>query len=394
MSTLRRTIAALAGSAVVAGLLPTAAAFADDPWPVPGPATISIDGDGYGHGKGMSQYGAYGAARKGLNFKQVLRFYYPGTRFDDLAGRVKVRISADDDRDLVVDDRRGLTVRNLASGRVWRPDLPKATRWRIRPSGGRNVISYRTSAWHTWRTVKGDAELAAGGRPLELRTPDGVVAYRGALRSTVRNGTRLTVNVLPMESYVRGVVPAEMYASWPQQALRAQAVASRTYAAYEREHTNNRAFDLCDTAACQAYGGFSAESASSNDAVRATARRVLTHQGGTAFAQFSASNGGWTVAGQFPYLPAQEDPYEGSSTDYYGWTATVSDTDIEDAYNIEDLESISITARDGQGGRGGRVETVELASTTGWRGTVTGESFRSHFGLRSTMFEISDVQPR
>ena len=393
MSTLRRTIVSLACSAVVAVLLPSAAAVADDPWPVPGPATITITGDGYGHGKGMSQYGAYGAARKGRTSNQILRFYYPGTDLGTTGGTMKVLISADDDRDLVVNNRAGLTVRNLASGRTWRPDLPKATRWRIRPSGTGNVVSYRTSAWHTWRTVKGDAELAAAGKPVELLTPDGVVAYRGALRSTIRNGTRLTVNVLPMEGYVRGVVPAEMYASWPQQALRAQAVASRTYAAYEREHTNNGAYDLCDTAACQAYGGYSAEATSSEDAVAATARKVLTYQGATAFAQFSASNGGWTVAGPFPYLPAQEDPYEGTSSDYYNWTAEVTDADVEKAYNVEDLVSLRIATRDGRGGRGGRVETVELTSSTGWQGTVTGESFRRNLGLRSTMFEISDVQP-
>jgi SpoIID/LytB domain protein len=62
-----------------------------------------------------------------------------------------------------------------------------------------------------------------------------------------------------MESYLRGVVPAEVSPSlWPQEAMRAQAVAARTYAAYERAHAGSRAYDLCDTAACQAYGGASA----------------------------------------------------------------------------------------------------------------------------------------
>ncbi len=391
MSTLRRCIVGLALSAVVAGLVPAAPALADDPWPVPDPATITITGDGYGHGHGMSQYGAYGAARDGMDFKQILRFYYPGTKLGRAGGQVKVLISADADRDLVVDSRPGLTARNLKSGRTWKLDVARAERWRIRHAGGRNVISYRTSAWHTWRTVKGDAEVAAGGKPVVLQTSDGAVAYRGALRSTVRNGTRLTVNVLSMESYLRGVVAAEMYPSWPAHALRAQAVASRTYAAYEREHTTNPAYDLCDTAACQAYGGRRAETDRSNGAVRATARKVVTYRGETAFAQFSASDGGWTVAGQFDYLPAQQDPYEGTSPDYYGWTAAVSDADVEEAYHVENLVSVRILGRDGDGGRGGRVEEVELTSSTGWTGTVTGESFRRHLGLKSTMFEISDV---
>ena len=392
---MKRTSSAHVLAATVLTVLATAApAVADDPVPVPGSATITITGDGYGHGKGMSQYGAYGAAGApyGLGYQEILRFYYPGTKLGTTGGTVKVLISADDDRDLVVNDRQGLTVRNVATGRTWRPDVPRAKRWRIRPSGTANVISYRTSAWHTWRTVKADVEIAAGGKPVELRTPDGVVAYRGALRSTSRKGTRLTVNVLPMEGYLRGVVPVEMFSYWPQQALRAQAVASRTYAAYERGHTNNGSYDLCDTAACQAYGGYSAEATSSDDAVAATARGVLTYQGETAFAQFSASNGGWTVAGQFPYLPAQEDPYEGASPDYYDWTAEVTDARIEKAYSIEDLVALRIATRDGRGGRGGRVETVELTSSTGWQGTVTGESFRRNLGLHSTLLEITAAQ--
>ncbi len=94
MSTLRRTIVALACSAVVAGLLPSAAAFADE---VPDPATITITGDGYGHGKGMSQWGAQGAAEAGLGYRQILRFYYPGTELGQAGGQVKVLHQADDD---------------------------------------------------------------------------------------------------------------------------------------------------------------------------------------------------------------------------------------------------------------------------------------------------------
>jgi len=388
------TVLALAAT-VAATLVGSSPASADTSYTVPTPATITITGDGYGHGKGMSQYGAYGAARQGLTFKQIVTFYYPSTALGETGCQVKVLISADDDRDLVVDAARGLTVRALASGRSWKPDVPRASRWRILPSGSRTQISYRTSGWHSWRTVRGDVQLSAGSRPLTLRTPDGPVAYRGALRSTFRNDTRVTVNVVPMESYVRGVVPSEMYAPWPQQALRAQAVASRTYAAYEREHTSNTAYDLCDTAACQAYGGYTAEAASSDDAVAATARRIVTYQGATAFAQFSASNGGWTVAGQFPYLPAQQDPYEGTSKDYYRWSVTLTDADIEKAFNLEDLTSIGIETRDGNdrdAGRGGRVDTVRLVSSGGFDGTVSGEKFRSKFGMRSTLFSIDRVE--
>jgi SpoIID/LytB domain protein len=199
-----------------------------------------------------------------------------------------------------------------------------------------------------------------------------------------------------MESYLRGVVPAEVSPSlWPQEAMRAQAVAARTYAAYERAHAGSRAYDLCDTAACQAYGGASAEARASSRAVGATARTVLTYGGELAFAQYSASNGGYTVDGGEPYLPAQPDPYEGTSPDFYGWTVRIPARKIEQAYNIDNLTSIAITERDGHGrdGNGGRVLEVRLANAdSGWSGTVTGDSFRRNFGLSSTMFRITGVR--
>ena len=101
-------------------------AVADDPYPVPDTATITVVGDGSGHGKGLSQYGAYGAAREGLKVDEILDFYYPGTERDSAGGKVRVLVSADDDRDLVIEDRAGLTVRNLASGRTWKLREKKA----------------------------------------------------------------------------------------------------------------------------------------------------------------------------------------------------------------------------------------------------------------------------
>ena len=186
LSTSRRIVVALALAAVVPTLVTAAPALADAPQPVPDPATITITGDGYGHGIGMSQYGAYGAAN-GARLPADPGFYYQGRSSGDAAGKVTVLISADDDRDLVVDTRKGLTVRSLVTGTTLKLSEPRANRWRIRPSGSRSEISYRTRQWHTWRVLKGDAELAAGRPPLTLRTPDGPVDYRGALRST---GTR------------------------------------------------------------------------------------------------------------------------------------------------------------------------------------------------------------
>lgn len=370
------------------------AGAADPGWDVPDQATVTLEGDGFGHGVGMSQYGAYGAAKDGLGWKPIVRFYYPGTKLGEQAGTVRVLISADDDGDLVVDAVNGLRATGLRSGRSFRLQHARANRWRVRSVGKKSEIAYRTRGWHVWRTVKGDVELAAGARPLTVRTPDGQAAYRGALRSTRQaRGHRITVNVVPMEAYVRGVVTSEMFASWPQQALRAQAVASRTYAAHERAARRSAAFDLCDTSACQVYRGVGGESAPGDRAVAGTAGRVLTWQGEAAFTQFSASDGGWTVARDgYPYLPAHADPYEGTSEDYYGWRVDLSSEEIEKELGLGNLTYLGIEARNGDGA--GHVATVRIRTEGGFDRAVTVDKFFDHFNLRSTMFEITDVQAR
>jgi stage II sporulation protein D len=406
------TALAAAALASAAFLVPASPAAAADPWPVPDHATISLDGRGFGHGHGLSQYGAEGAAQAGLTYRQIIDFYYPGTQWGTSGGSVKVLITKDTSKDVVVDARTGLTVHFLESGRTWklpaqvrrhgpRSSRVEVRRWRILPAaGGRSAVSYKTGGWHEWKVARGDAELAAGGQPVALHTPHGVVAYRGALRSASPSGSptdRDTVNVVSLEGYLRGVVPSEVYAStWHAEAIRAQAVAARTYAAYERAHApSSRHYQLCDTAHCQVYGGYSAEYPTSDDAVATTAHQVITSGGEPAFAQFTASNGGWTSAGAFDYLPAQQDPYDGwTNQGHQTWSATVTADDIEKAYNIENLTSIDIETRDGNGEWGGRAETVRLTSSSGWTGTVTGDSFRSHFDLRSTWFEITAVDPQ
>lgn len=385
------------GGIVIAGLLTVvtaAPAVADDPYDVPDQAVITIEGDGSGHGKGLSQYGAYGAARAPYNLtgEQILDFYYPGTGRGSTGGNVRVWISADDGRQLVVEDRKGLLVRTTTGRRLKaHAREPRADRWRITPTADGAKVSYHQGRWRTFETFRGDVAFEAGGAPVTLRTRDGATRYRGALGSTTYAGDRVTVNTLPMEKYVRGVVPAELSSIWPQQAMRAQAVASRTYAAYEREHRGSRPYDLCDTAACQAYGGASAETDRTDEAVATTAQRILTYGGETAFAQYSASNGGWTVDGGYPYLPAQEDPYEGTSSDYYGWTVEVTAAQVEKAYNLGNLTYLAIETRDGQGPRGGRVQVVRIKTEGGFDGTVTGDSFRRNLGLWSTLFEITQV---
>jgi SpoIID/LytB domain protein len=403
--TTRRTTAtaALAGLlsvAATAGSVQPALGVASAPGlRIPVGDSISIDGHGYGHGHGLSQYGAEGAARQGLNARQIVRFYYPKTSAGTAQGPVRVLITADTDDHTTVLSRSGLAVRDLGTGSVTRVPAKgpasKATRWRLAGgSGGATKVSYRTDAWHLWKRLDGDGEFRASG-PLRLVLPSRNVTYRGALQSRTPVGAkashRVTVNRVPLDAYVQGVIPREMPALWHQAALRAQAIAARTYAAYEEAHSTNPVWQLCDTTSCQVYGGKSGEYPSTNQATAKTAGQIRVYQGSAAFTQFSASSGGWTSDGGQPYLPAQKDPYDGwAGNTVHSWSTTVSSAAIEKAWPaLGDLTAITVTQRDGNGQWNGRVEKMTLHGSKDPDLLISGDDFRSRLGLRSTWFTLS-----
>jgi stage II sporulation protein D len=386
-----RVVPILLATALVLGAAP---AHAADSWPVPTDAVITVKGHGYGHGHGMSQYGAEGAARQGLTHREIVDFYYPGTKWGKAKGRVTVEISADTTDDLVVLARPGMSVRDTAGGDPAALPQNGATRWKVaRSKAGVDRVLFRSGQgrrWKPWRTLEGLGEFYAGGDPITLVTPAGERAYRGRLRLGVTAGERVTVNDLLLDNYLKGVVPLEIPATWSPEAVRAQAVAARTYAAYERSHPKTSAYQICDTGSCQVYGGYDAEHPASNAAVEATRRQVLRSGGEPAFTQFGSSSGGWTAAGSVPYLPAQRDPYDGwSGNPVHEWSTTVADEVVESAWpGVGDLRRIVVNRRDGNGEWGGRVVTMTLRGTGG-RVQVSGDTFRSVLGLRSTWVTFS-----
>jgi SpoIID/LytB domain protein len=209
------------------------------------------------------------------------------------------------------------------------------------------------------------------------------------MRPSSGSTDRDTVNVLPMDAYIQGVVPAEMPASWEPEAVQSQAVAARTYAAFHRARNVDRYYQVCDTTACQMYRGIAGEHELGNAAVRATARQILTYGGEPAFTEFSASSGGWTVKGDFAYLTAKQDPYDDwSGNSMHDWSVQLPAARIADAYPaIGRLRSIRVTSRDGNGEWKGRVLAMSLV---GSKSTVriSGDEFRWEFGLRSNWFSF------
>ena len=362
---------------------------------VPDHATLTIHGRGYGHGHGMSQWGAQGAAKHGLSATKIVQFYYPHTKAGHAGGKVRVLITADIDDNTTVRNRSGLRVHDLKTGRT--STLPTtgkaggASQWRMSPGkGGRTKVSYRNQGWHLWSKLSGDGEFRAA-KPITLVLGSGKVTYRGSLQSRTPAGApahqRVTVNKVSLEAYVQGVVPLEAYTSWKQAALRAQAIAARSYAAFEEADSTNPVYQLCDTTSCQVYGGKSAEVASTNEATAKTKGDVRTYHGKPAFTQFSASSGGRTSAGGAPYLPSKGDPYDAwSGNPFHSWSVKVSESKLEKRYpGIGDLKRIKVTSREGGGDWNGRVGNVTLVGGRASK-VVTGSDLRSIYGLRSTYF--------
>ena len=385
-------VTALVTVLVVSGLPGPARAAVTEGYAVPADGVLRLTGHGYGHGHGLSQYGAQGAAAAGLDYRRIVAFYYPGTTMSTTGGDIRVLVSADTDGDVRVLPAAGLRVRQVGSGSSYALPTPAGvTTWRLRTSGSVPVLDYYDGRWHGYApggvALTGEAEFHRDG-PLTLRVAGGTRTYRGALRLSQGR----TVDVLPLEDYLRGVVPREMPASWRPAAVRAQAVAARTYAAYERSANATRSYQTCDTTSCQVYGGVDSEHPASDAAVAATAGEVLTSGGRPAFTQFSASNGGWTSAGSVPYLAARADPYDGyAGNPVHTWSTTLTRAAVQQRYPaLGTLRRVEVGRRDGHGDWSGRVEQLVLVGSRG-RVPLTGDGFRSAFGLRSSWFVLGPV---
>ncbi|MGW5192520.1 SpoIID/LytB domain-containing protein [Kribbella sp. NPDC004138] len=382
----KRAIAAVVLSSTVI----SATAQAREVVPEAAPDT-TIMGRGFGHGRGLSQYGAQGAALAGKSARQILDFYYPGTTTGKATGSIRVRISADTTDGVRVGAVSGLAVRSLAIGKVY--PLPRAStrnQWSIDPNGehGTKLSSYdaKTRKWTLYKTFSGMAQFE-GAAVIGLLLPSGAVRrYRGALRAIDVSGTHLdTVNVLPLEHYLRGVVPRESVSSWRPAALQAQSVAARTYSVFHRARAARKAYDLCDTTSCQVYGGYDSEETSTNTAIAATAGQVRLYQGKPIIAEFSSSNGGATAAGDAPYQVTKVDgwdAYPKNGNPNVSWTVTRTAAEMQAVFDVGAIRYVRVLKRTGVGPGGGRALTVEAAGSRGKR-VLTADQVRIRLHLRS-----------
>ena len=152
----------------------------------------------------------------------------------------------------------------------------------------------------------------------------GRIYYGGFQYERVTGGDLTVVNVVPIEDYVKGVIPYEMSASWPHEALKVQACCARTYAMYQYGNRKHDGFDICNSTCCQVYYGTDSANHNSDTAVEETAGEYITYNGKLCETYYSASNGGASESsanvwgGELGYLQGVLDPYEKDIADFAG----------------------------------------------------------------------------
>ena len=344
-----------------------------------GEAVFLVSGRGWGHGVGMSQYGAYGQAQAGRTYAEILGHYYSGTTIGK-AGRKVVRV-------LLAEGRQAVTVSSSvpytavdATGAVFK--LPKGA-----------------------LTLRSDLALSpeAGAPPTPAQPPlvvrpgkkavlalDGKM-YRGKLELVSQGAFLRVVNVVPLESYLQGVVAGEVPFSWPTEVLKAQAVAARSYALASL--VKGKPFDLYSDVRSQVYLGVAGEKPSTTKAVADTAGEVVLYGGKVATTYYFSTSGGKTASAadvfgfEVPYLQSRPDPWDKASP-YHRWGPVV--------LGARTLQSkLGGTARvldaTGSATRSGRLRSLVLTTTAGSE-TVPASLVRTALGLRSTWITFGVIR--
>lgn len=331
-------------------------------------SSLTITGRGFGHGMGLSQWGAEERARAGQSYAEILAFYYPGTMPGTIADR-QVRVLVREAAKVSVGSRAPFTVRDARGRTAALPAglYPVTTAFRL---AGHEVLAPFT--------------LLPGRRPILA----GGAGYHGTLTLVARGRRVMVVNRLALEDYVRDVVSVEAVGSWPQDALRAQAVASRTYALASLRP--RAAFDFYADDRSQNYRGLRREFTSASRATAATTGQILLYRGAVAYTVFSASNGGMTndTTGQWPvpplpYLVSRPDPFDARGPDSTWGPVGIDTTRLYAAFPKlpPSLTSFSLTTS-----HSGRAATITFVGQGGTSVTIDAYTFQQRLGLRSTYF--------
>jgi SpoIID/LytB domain protein len=400
-------------TAMVCAVLPARAAAA---YPS---SDVTLLGHGWGPGDGMGQWGALGDALTSRSYQSILGQYYGGTSLAALsvgqeAHMMRVAITENNDNSVIVTSGSSFSVAwsgggtsAAAGGAVFMNPVGGAWNVYTGPgcAGGWTLVASGVS--DPTATPSSDPPLgdpSAATQALQLCQIGGNLVARGNFEATYNSdGAARTVNIVPLEDYVSGVVPNESPAGWgtlggagPQgqpwgfQELEAQAVAARSYAMANLGSYGGYA-DTCDLS-CQTYRGIENESAVTDLATADTTAQVMEFAGGAmASTQYSSSTGGYTAPTAFPAVPDPGDAVcaPGACNSNHTWTADVPVSTIDSVWpQLGTLQSITITSRNGLGDLGGRVTAMTLVGSAA-DVAVSGQTFADALNLKSNWFTIT-----
>jgi stage II sporulation protein D len=363
----------LAAIVLVPAVLVAPAAGQQTPPSAYGEAVFVVSGRGWGHGVGMSQYGAYGQALAGRTYDQILGHYYSGTTIGR-AGRKEVRV-------LLAEGRRAVTVSSSAPFAA--TDATGAT-YKL-PKG---PLTLRANL-----ALPTEAGPVPAAQPLVLRPGkktllalDGRL-YRGKLELVPQGEFLRVVNVVALESYLQGVVAGEMPFGWPAEALKAQAVAARSYALANL--VKGKPFDLYSDVRSQVYLGVAGEKASTTQAVTATAGEVVFYAGKVATTYYFSTSGGKTASAEdvfgfsVPYLVSRPDPWDNASPHHRWGPVLLGSRTVQSKLGVD----ARVVDAKGTATPSGRLRTLVLETAAGPE-QIPAFLARTSLGLRSTWITI------
>jgi len=379
--------------------------------PVPiTPGSVTFYGRGYGHGLGLSQYGARGRALAGQTAATIVAHYYQGTApaLVSAAAPVRILVLAASNptaaHPIVLHGRGAPFTLDGVKGTF--PIGARAAIWR---SGNGYAIQVNSAGGTLLlKTTSNVADLRfrSGADPgrLQLDTkPSSDDTYRATLRIVATTDGTIVVNELGLDLYLRGVVPAEMPATWPAEALKAQAIAARSYAE-AHVHVGIGAYDLFDDTRSQVYLGSLGEATNGTAAVTATAGMVLKSGSTIITALYHSADGGATednenvytsasgqvVASPIGYLRGSSDrdpngvaydstsPHARWQTATYTWAQLSAILATDPRTNVGAITSLDLSPR----GVSGRPIRVTVTGSLGTK-SVNTEIFREIFNAGS-----------
>lgn len=235
---------------------------------------------------------------------------------------------------------------------------------------------------------------------LNHRGEEEIYNYRGEIEVRRFSTSDMTViNIVSMQDYLYGVVPREIGGNSPIEAVKAQAIIARTYAAKNYDKRSNWDFNLTNTTDDQAYGGYDWENPNSNNAVDETDGMVATYDGELIGGYYFSTSGGYTESsenvwgGEVSYLEAVPDPYEPENLAKTTWTVTYSAEEVEEmlakrGIDIGDVTNMIVN----EYSDAGRVLELEIIGTEDTY-VLNKSTARTYLGLNSQWFTINDEEP-